>query len=552
MNNSIILLVVAPLFAAGTTLFLRRHARWASLAALLLCGGLLSLLFPVVVTGSRLYYGLGDWPALIRISLIMDGLAWICGFTVVLISFAVLLYIFGDSAYSSSFHFFFLMMVASMLGLILTEDIFNMFVFMEILGFCSFVLIAYQKKPQALVASFNYMLLSSLGIAFFLVGVFLVYGTTGTLSLTEAGIRIAAFPETARPVNLAVVCLVAGIGVRLAIMPFHTWLPRAHAYAPHPVSALLSGVMIKVSFVSLWRILELFGSWDRGPLFVWIGAVTAAAGVVLALIQTDVKKLLAFHSVSQMGYIVAAFGAGTSVSLVASCYHLVNHALFKSLLFLCVGTVIAATKERDIRKLGRLGTRLPWVFLPFAAAAFSIAGLPPFNGYISKQLISAGLGGNPAYILIWLTGLGTAASFMKLSGIFRPTKKVLSDTVERPAAPSPGVYPPLFLLGALCLSLGIFPGFWTGLISSLLAPSLPPGVDGLVTPEILSALYSLPPLGGTALMLILASVVFLGITSVRGSRAAGSAARLRLGLRGSLLLFLAGFTALSLHAILLQ
>jgi multicomponent Na+:H+ antiporter subunit D len=553
MNNSLILLAAVPLLGSAGAItekiFPRlRWGRWGSLLSLLACGCILARLLPALKDGP-IMYSLGNWPGMIRITLIMDGLVWLCGAITLFVSFAVLLYVFSDSGYGGHFHFFFLVMVGSIFGLVLTEDIFNMFVFMEILGFSSYILIAYEKKPQALVASFNYMLASSLAISFFLIGVFVIYTMTGTLSLTEAGIRLARplAPQETAALNLGLVCFILGLGIRAAFMPFHAWLPEAHAHAPHPVSALLSGIMIKVSFVSLWRIIQLYGRWDTGPVFLWAGAVTAFGGVLLALIQSDIKKLLAFHSISQMGYILAAFGAGSAVSLTASCYHILNHAIFKSLLFLAAGTVITAVRERNIYRLGGLGAKLPGVAVPFAAAAFSIAGMPPWGGYISKQLISAGLAGSPAYILIWLTGTGTAASFIKLSSMFFPKKINYADGVTHPTPPPKSAYPPLFLLAAACLALGLFPAWWTNFFASLLKDTMPAAAVPFLSD---SNPYRLSALGGAALTLAAGFAICFAVMSRRGQKFTHRIERFKPGLGGTLCLLLAGipifFFALSL------
>jgi multicomponent Na+:H+ antiporter subunit D len=270
----------------------------------------------------------------------------------------------------------------------------------------------------------------------------------------------------------------------------------------------------------------------------------------MALAQSDVKKLLAYHSVSQMGYILAAFGAGRTISLTASVFHLLNHAFFKSLLFLAVGTVIAVTGERNIHRLGRLGRRLPGIAVPFAAAAFSIAGMPPWGGYVSKQLISAGLAGSPAYILIWLTGLGTAASFIKLSAMFLPRKIALADSVLRPARPHKSAYPPLFLLAGLCLALGLFPAWWTDFFTSLLLPAMPRAAQ----PVPVFGVYNPTALGGAAMVLAAGFLIYRAVMSRRGQKAAHGLEKLKPGMRGTLLLLLAGipllFFAFSFYDIL--
>jgi multicomponent Na+:H+ antiporter subunit D len=279
----------------------------------------------------------------------------------------------------------------------------------------------------------------------------------------------------------------------------------------------------------------------------------------MALAQSDIKKLLAFHSVSQMGYILAAFGAGSSLSLAACASHLVNHAFFKSLLFLVAGTVIASVKERDLHRLGSLGARLPALACVFAAAALSIAGMPPWGGYVSKQLIAAGLAGSPAYILVWLTGVGTAASFVKLSLMFLPRKIELPPSVVSPVPPPKSVYPPLFLLAGLCLALGLFPAFWTEFFASLTGGSLAGGSFAAGSPggavsgaEMLPDMYRLSGVGGAFLSLAAGIALCRLVLTRRGQLCARWAEKLLPGFQGTLFLCLAGvpllFLAVSLAA----
>jgi multicomponent Na+:H+ antiporter subunit D len=328
-----------------------------------------------------------------------------------------------------------------------------------------------------------------------------------------------------------------GIGVRAAFLPFHIWLPEAHAYAPHPVSALLSGLVIKISFLAIWRIVQMLDLVSIQRLLLWIGAATALGGVMWALAQTDSKQLLAWHSISQIGYIVASFGAGTPLALVASYAHILNHALFKSLLFLSIGGVIHVTGERNLKRLGNLASVLPLLAILFLVGACSIAGIPPFNGFISKKLILASLKTSPPiYAALWIAGVGTVASFVKLSAIFRNTPQgkaagELTTSLPRLA------YVPLTLLGALCVGTGIWGRAVIAWMFGLLFGTPPP---------YLSAFYSLSSLINTALTVALGIALYRGIRHKTGQRITDTLRSLHLSLNASLLLLVAGFVLLSL------
>lgn len=432
-SNAPILLILLPMSAAFVALVGKlfpgdggtaRVIRALSILPLLPAGWVLAASLPAVLEGP-LPYELGGFPSGIGIGLVLDGLAWISAALIAVVTVLVALASLPHREFDSGYFFFLHMTGAGMQGVVLTGDIFTMFVSFEIVAIGVYVLIAWEGSPQGLLAGLKYLFLSSVGILFFLFGIFLVYRDLGTLALAGIGEGIAAAggvggslaPGPGRSLSLAVAALCVGIGVRTAFIPFHTWLPEAHAWAPHPISALLSGVLIKVSFFAMIRIIRVFDAVSLQPLLLWIGAITALVAVIWALAQHDAKRLLAFHSISQMGYILAAWGAATSLSIPASYGHAINHALFKSLLFLAVGIAIHRGGTRNLYRLRRVAAGVPLLAVALVTGSLAIAGIPPFNGYVSKQLISTTLYGFPAYRLLWLAGIGTVASFIKLSQI---------------------------------------------------------------------------------------------------------------------------------------
>jgi formate hydrogenlyase subunit 3/multisubunit Na+/H+ antiporter MnhD subunit len=595
---------------------LARAASAASTASSLL---LLGLLLPGLRAQGTLACAVGGWLEPLGIVLYLDALAWTASLMGSLVALCALLFAFGEGGYRSDFYFFFLMLLAGMEGVILTGDLFNMFVFLEILSISSYLLIAYSLRGASLWASLRYLLLSSLGIVFFLFGLFLVYRSAGSFSLrlisagaagragagaaassgaaASAGaaaraLRLAAGVPASQTLHLAAAALTVGVGLKAAFVPLHTWLPAAHAAAPHPVSALLSGVMIKISFLAVWRILAALGATGIQALFLWLGPLTALLGVLLALAQTDGKRLLAYHSVSQMGLIAAAYGAAARLgtpALTASLAHILSHSLFKSLLFLSVGAVIHLGGRRNLGDSSRDNPR-PWLIVFFVVGAAAIAGLPPLNGFVSKTLVgSLFKGAGVLGIAIRLTAVGTAASMIKLSALFRgpggrkgkrgaagkpkaapqPSDAVpCSAAAAAPAAAAPagpaGISAPppveepqrprlspfciaaLVLLALLCLAGGVFPRLMLG---SLVAPA----VAGAGQPAVQAA--SEPPAGGAALPAAyritfytprhlleavaaagLGALLYLLVRSRSGGRAAAALRGLRLSLDGALLL----------------
>lgn len=530
MNNILIFLIVLPLLSSFLVLlasFISRSslAKIFSLGGVSLSLGLLSLIAPAIFSGGTFSYSIGGWKGPLGIALYMDGLAWSISLIGTIIALLALIYTGGERDYHPRFYFFFLLLLVGMQGVILTNDIFNMFVFFEILSISTYVLVAYFQTGRAIRASFNYLLLSSLGAAFFLLGVGLIYQAGGVLSLE--GIREVAIhlqKNSPSMFNLAVVFLVVGIGIKAAFIPLHTWLPNAHAYAPTPVSALLSAVMIKVSFLAIWRIIDIFQAPAFQYLLIWVGAFTAFLAVIWALAQTDIKKILAYHSVSQMGFIVASFGVASSLSLTASFFHIINHSLFKSLLFLSAGLVIYSTGIRDVSKLSGLGRKMPLGFFAFLVGSLSISGIPPFNGFVSKSLISLSLKNYPlAAFLILLASVGTVASFSKLMRIF--VGRSAGDRIKKTPI---SMTLPLLILCAFSLALGIFPSWGAEGISRLILPG----------PFFWPRVYTLWQVASSLLILAVGVIFYLLTLTSYGKRVFGYIRQMRLGLNNSLLLLI--------------
>lgn len=424
MSNPIFL-IVAPLIGTAIALIgkVLPAKRLFSVLAVLPLGAMVPVLvasLPSVLAGQVITTDLGGWAPPLGIRLVLDGLSWLSTAIVVVVAVPVSLASLSRFSYGPSFYVFFTGLIAGMQMVILTADLFSLFVGFEVVAIAAYVLIAFERNDQALLASIKYLILSSVGILFFLFGVFLVYRDLGTLAIPDiqAMAGPAGFPSPAvdtRSIHLAVAALTVGIGVRTAFIPFHTWLPEAHAYAPHPVSALLSGALIKVSFFGLVRILRTFNAVYLWELLMWVGVATAVAAGVWALAQTDAKRLLAYSSVSQMGFLLAAIGAVAPGSTAAAFSHAINHALFKGLAFLVVGFVLHTRHERNILKIKSIAKEFPLAAVALIVAALSIAALPPFGAFASKQLIGAAVGGPVAYWALAVAGITSFGGALKLS-----------------------------------------------------------------------------------------------------------------------------------------
>jgi multicomponent Na+:H+ antiporter subunit D len=392
------------------------------------------LVFAVASIGKTEVYEIGKWSIPLGINLVLDGLSSLLLLAINVVAAAAMLFstrYMEQYTAKSKYLSLFLLMVAGMNGVVLSGDIFNLFVFLEIASLASYALVGFGCEHEELEASFKYMVLGSIASAFILFAVALVYGNTGTLNMAFISNAIKDSGINAG-LAFALAMFMAGFGLKAALVPFHAWLPDAHPSAPAPISAMLSGVLIKALGVySLARIIfNVFGvSVHVGWVLITLGVLSMVIGVFLAVGQWDFKRLLAYHSISQMGYVILGLGIGAlilanrgnvgwaAMAILGGMFHLVNHAVFKSLLFLTSGSVEMSTGTRQLKELGGLAEKLPFTRATCTVASASIAGVPPFNGFWSKMIlviasVQAGFYGLAAVTVV--VSLVTLISFLKI------------------------------------------------------------------------------------------------------------------------------------------
>jgi len=351
-----------------------------------------------------------------------------------------------------------------------TNNIIMLWVAVEATTLTSGLLVAFFWDKRALEAGYKYLMLLTIGITFALLGCVLVYASAAATGQLEGGqalliseVRNVVGLLPSRTALLAVAFLIIGFGTKAGIAPFHAWLPDAHAEAPTPVSVLLSGVMIKMAVYALARTVGMFfPSWPALAVFaVALGTFTMVLGIVLALGQDDLKRLLAYSSVSQMGYILAGLGLGTYLGCFGGLFHLLNHAIFKALLFMCAGALIYATGRRRVSELGGLARKMPVTGVCFFVGALAISGFPPFNGFWSKLTVYLALAKSGLW---WAAVLAVMTSVLTMVALVRPAYRVFW---ANPAggATGPGevrevpafLWVPMVVLAAACLLLGLAP-----------------------------------------------------------------------------------------------
>jgi formate hydrogenlyase subunit 3/multisubunit Na+/H+ antiporter MnhD subunit len=341
------------------------------------------------------------------------------------------------------FFFFLGITYSSVIGAIISGDLLMMFIFFEIMTVSSYILVIHGQNEESYKAGYNYIIMGLIGGFLIFTAIILLYFNIGDLRFASA---IAKLQDLGNLKYWIMGLLVFGFGIKAGMAPVHVWLPRAHPVAPSPASALLSGVMIKIGAFGIIRVASSYyfpdpntvlgiddplwsAASNIGAIIIWTGIITMAIGVFLALQQANIKKMLAYHSISQMGYIITGIGVALylgyegAMGFTGAMYHIINHALFKSLLFMVAGVIYYHTHELDMYKLGGLWKKLPFTTLTFIIAALGISGIPLFNGYISKTILHHGIVeayelGNPVFfyaeLIFIVVSAGTVCSFVKM------------------------------------------------------------------------------------------------------------------------------------------
>ena len=440
---------------------------------------LVSLVKPVMLAGQPIAYWMGNRvPAggyAIGIALEVDALGLFFGLLIATAVFVAMIYSFSYMRHDDNepqYYTLFLMLCGGVMGLVLSGDLFNMFIMVEILTFAAVALTAFRNTATgALEAAFKYLVVGSIGSTCILAGTIMLYAQAHTLNFAQ----LAAFlpGNLNRATIIAYALLFIGFCTKAFLVPFHPLAADAHGAAPAPVSVLISGVLTKSGLYGIIRLTYiLFRTMNLGTVQFWLvflGSVSMFVCVTMALAQHDFKRLLAFHSISQIGYVLTAAGLATALGVSSGLYHAMNHTLFKGLLFLCAGAVLHETGTTDLGKLGGLSKKMPHTTVLFLVGAFSISGVPPFNGFASKWLIyqatyqKAVEAGNIGFLFATIVALVT--STLTLASFVKVTQSVffgqLPEEYENVKEVSFGMRLAMGILALLCILTGLFPGFVT-------------------------------------------------------------------------------------------
>ena len=415
-------------------------------------------------------YKVGGFPAPWGILLISDGLSNLMLVIINCVSFLSIIYSLKYmTAYTAKPKYFslFLLMLTGMNGVVITGDLFNIFVFLEIGSIASYALVGFGCEHEELEASFKYLILGEVASTAILFGIAFLYSMTGTLNMPDLARQLDIIGIN-RAVAFVIALFIMGFGLKASTVPFHAWLPDAHPSAPAPISAMLSGVLIKALGVyAMARFMfDVVGPNAMvSSILMTLGALSMVVGVFLAVGQSDFKRMLAYHSISQMGYVTIGLGLGlnpnvpsavAALGLFGGLYHLLNHAVFKSLLFLCSGSIEFRTGTRNRYQMGGLIRKMPVTSVACSIASLSISGVPPFNGFWSKLIIIIAFVQAGYYVyaaIAVLVAFMTLLSFIKLQrfALFGQLPARFAGIKEAPLA----MTVPLVVLAALCLGLGL-------------------------------------------------------------------------------------------------
>ncbi|MFN4184384.1 MAG: monovalent cation/H+ antiporter subunit D family protein [Hyphomonas sp.] len=478
-----VLLVVVPMLIAPILAMLP-NGRAAWLITIVATGA--AFYFAIVTLGlvqssptGILSYEAGRWPPPIGIEFRTDALnAMILllvtgiGFLASIFSWPTLSSEIGNHSKLGMFYAAFLLCLSGLLGVASTGDAFNLFVFLEISSLATYVMVAMGAKRdrRALPAAFNYLIMGTLGASFFIIGIGFLYAATGTLNMADIADRLPALTDS-RAVQVGFAFVIVGLGLKAAMWPLHQWLPNAYAYSPSFVAMFLAATATKVALYALIRFLFTVFQPEytfEMASFSWILAPLGIAAMMIcsfqAVFQTDVRRVLAYSSVAQVGYMLLGVSLATAPGVAAGLLHLFNHALMKGALFMAIAGIVLTHQGTTIRDFAGLGRTAPWTMTAFAIAGFSLIGVPLTAGFMSKLHLGAALFAEGWW---WAVLLVVFSSFLAVfyigrilqAAFFQPPVNPSKKHKEAPLL----ILVPLWILALANIYFGIAADFPLGL-----------------------------------------------------------------------------------------
>jgi multicomponent Na+:H+ antiporter subunit D len=469
----IVVVVVAPLLGgvlAPALAYRSRHiAKWWALAVMTVTSIAAIMLVVRVAAEGPFTYVPGGFAMPYGIQLRFDEfsavVAIIClvGWFAIVYSFRYAEWMQGLAKKRIPYYYSLVLLnLAGLIGFSITGDLFNLFVFLEVLSLSGYALVAISGEPASAMAAFKYLLMGAISSLMTLFAIGVIYGLTGTLAMADVAERLAE-TTTRAPLALALGLLTVGMMVKAALFPVHIWLPDAHAIAPSPISAILSGLVVKVGIIGMLRVYQIFygsGVLDLSLLnqtLVWLGAISILMGAFFAIFQEDVKLMLAYSTISNIGYIVMGLGLANEFGIIGGAVHVFNHALIKATLFLAVGALIYQTGFRTLHDLRGAGRSMPLTGMAIAVGAVSIVGIPPTVGFLCKWYIALGAfeAQQPFFGFVLIFGaLFIFVYYIRMVNALyfqAPTHESIATATDPPLS----MLVPILILAALCLAMGV-------------------------------------------------------------------------------------------------
>ena len=483
-----VLTVVVPLIAGFLTPIVgwidkRLTWYWVMLAmfVVLLIAG--SNLLTVIDSGT-IHYKLGGWDPPFGIEYVIDLLNGFVCLIIAFIGFMVSIYSLESvkkeiPGKTTPFYSVFLLLITGLMGMTITGDIFNFYVFLEISSLTAYALIAMGDRGDGVVASFNYLIMGTVAASFILLGIGYLYAVTGTLNMADMQSILPSICDS-KVVLAALAFFMAGFSIKVGLFPLHAWLPDAYTHAPSTASALIAGLMTKVGVYAMIRF--MFGVFT--PAFVidvnmteiltWAAALAIIVGSVLAIAQSDIKRMLAYSSISQIGYILLGVGLVNMIGMQGGFLHIMNHAFMKCALFLVAGAIFYRTGIRNLYQFQGLGKKMPVTTTVFLVAALSMIGVPGTVGFTSKWYLALGSIEADQWIFVAVILVSSLLNIVYFWRIFdniwfgHPHE---IENIKRDEAPLTMLVP-MVILGILCVFFGFFAGYPIEYIFEPLAKAL--------------------------------------------------------------------------------
>ncbi len=363
------------------------------------------------------------------------------------------------------YYMLFMMLITGSTGIVLTGDVFNLFVFLEITAIAAYSLTAFLRDKDGAEAAFKYLLIGSFSSTFVLLAIVLLYANVHTLNMADIATKISSVPLTTRIFIL--ILFLMGLGIESEMFPLNGWAPDAYSQAPSPVGAVFGGIVVKASIYALMRLIYLMFEFQSVMHFLVImGVITMLIAEMSAMRQQQIKRMLAFSSIGQMGLVIIAFGVGTEPSVRAALFQMFNHALIKSLLFFAAGYLVFHSGSKKISALDGLGHDKPITSFFFAFGALAIIGLPPFSGFWSKLYVLLSVANSglfAAVALILFSSVVEAIYYLRVVSRLYFNTEVATDVRRTPVSG-------LVAMGILTLVI-LFVGFYPNLVLHWMTPA---------------------------------------------------------------------------------